>query len=67
MNKDKKDSKRKQNPKSKQSVVRKPDETELTDEQLTKVAGGARRTGGLSQIHPRWWCESLRGCFPVEP
>ncbi|HLM99193.1 MAG TPA: hypothetical protein VK335_07925 [Bryobacteraceae bacterium] len=48
MNKDKKDSKRKQNPKSKQSVVRKPDETELTDEQLTKVAGGARRTGGLS-------------------
>ncbi len=48
MNKDKKDSKRKQNPKSKQTVVRKPVEAEMTDEELTKVAGGTRRTGGVS-------------------
>lgn len=48
MAKDKQDSKRKQNPKSKETVVRKPDQTEMTDEELTKVAGGTKRTSGLA-------------------
>jgi hypothetical protein len=48
MAKDKQDSKRKQNPKKKETVVRKPVEAEMTDEELTKVAGGGtvRRTSG---------------------
>ena len=50
MAKDKQGSKRKQNPKKKETVVRKPDEAEMTDEELTKVAGGGhgKRTGGLA-------------------
>ena len=48
MNKNKQDGKRKQNPKSKQTVVRKPGEAEMTDAELAKVAGGARRTSGMA-------------------
>ncbi len=50
MAKDKQGSKRKQNPTSKKTVARKPVEAEMTDEELTKVAGGGsvRRTSGLA-------------------
>jgi len=50
MKKDKQDRKRKQNSTTKQTVVRKPIEAEMTDEELTKVAGGGngRRTSGLA-------------------
>jgi hypothetical protein len=48
MAKEKQNSKRKQNPKSKETVVRKADRDEMTDEELTKVAGGSKRTSGLA-------------------